>query len=300
MPLAPNTREATQAWALAGLFSAGVVREIASKGELGTFSRYAGDSGLVDLLTPTMQVGEAFDLAFHLLRKRHNRHEYVYKSALVHKVLLGTHSLNTATMLSEFRVGRSKADVAILNGTATVYEIKSERDNLDRLLNQLDSYRAFFPRVNVICGKNHADEVLAKVPPEVGVMVLAERFQISTLRVAQEYFNNITSDSILNSVQISEARKIITRIGLPIPCVPNTLIYRELAKLFSEIDIKTLHANTVAVLRQERSQIPLADVLTKIPASLQMAVMTSSLRKVDCLRLIDTMKFTIEEVFHKE
>lgn len=68
-------------------------------------------------------VGDALDSAFDVLKTAGLRDEYVYRAAITHKILLGTHSLNTACMLNEFRVGVCKADVAILNGTATVYEI---------------------------------------------------------------------------------------------------------------------------------------------------------------------------------
>lgn len=47
-------------------------------------------------------------------------------NVIANKILLGKHSLNTSHMLSEFRVGYNKADVVIINGTSSVYEIKSE------------------------------------------------------------------------------------------------------------------------------------------------------------------------------
>ncbi|MEI9986083.1 MAG: sce7726 family protein [Aliidongia sp.] len=55
--------------------------------------------------------------------------------SVTQKILMGKHSLRTASMLNEFRAGSCKADLVILNGTATVYEIKSERDSLTRLAN---------------------------------------------------------------------------------------------------------------------------------------------------------------------
>jgi hypothetical protein len=63
-----------------------------------------------------------------VLKRSGLRDKYVYKAALTQRVLMGKHSLRTACMLSEFRVGDRKADITILNGTTTVYEIKSDRD----------------------------------------------------------------------------------------------------------------------------------------------------------------------------
>jgi hypothetical protein len=95
---------------------------------------------------PTSECVHAlFDAAFQLLKRQGCRDEYVYKAALVQKILLGRHSLQTASMLNEFRVGGCKADLAILNGTATVYEVKSERDSLARLQRQIAAYTTVFP-----------------------------------------------------------------------------------------------------------------------------------------------------------
>ena len=113
--------------AISRLFSSAVFREMAEKGRSSLFAKLLKE---INVISPgkLSRVANVFDAAFDVLRAAGRRDEYIYRAALTHKVLLGTHSLNTASMLSEFRVGGCKADVAILNGTATVYEIKSERD----------------------------------------------------------------------------------------------------------------------------------------------------------------------------
>jgi len=176
--------DASQLASVARLFSSSVLQEAARLGKSPLFSRLAKASNLVETISPTDPVRNLFDVAFSLLKRKHYRHEYVYKAAITHKVLLGVHSLQTASMLTEFRVGSCKADVAILNGTSTVYEIKSERDKLDRLEAQVSAYRQVFAKVNIITGKNHLKAVLASVPPDVGVLLLTDRFKISTVREA--------------------------------------------------------------------------------------------------------------------
>src|SRR5262245_42464473 len=136
--------------AISRFFSAGVVREMARRGRSPLLARLARESTLLNSLEAGRPVADLFDAGFSVLQSARNRDEYVYKAAITHKVLLGTHSLRTAAMLTEFRVGANKADVAILNGTSTVYEIKSERDSLKRLAAQLASYRMVFAKVNVI------------------------------------------------------------------------------------------------------------------------------------------------------
>ena len=134
---------ASQLSATTRLFSPGVFREMAKKGRSPLFTRLLGLSKVRDLCAADATVGHAFESAFGVLKTIGLRDEYVYRAALTNKVLMGTHSLNTACMLTEFRVGACKADLVILNGTATVYEIKSERDSLSRLANRSAVLRAF-------------------------------------------------------------------------------------------------------------------------------------------------------------
>lgn len=54
------------------------------------------------------------------------RNEYFYKNTLLNKLLLGIHSINTTTALTELPIGNSKADFVMINGKAVVYEIKTE------------------------------------------------------------------------------------------------------------------------------------------------------------------------------
>ncbi len=111
--------EASQLSAISRLFSSGVIREMARKGKSSLFARLVDEARLLENCSFD-RVFHLFDSAFNVLRQKAHRHEYVYKAALTHKILLGTHNLQTASMLTEFRVGECKADLAILNGTATV------------------------------------------------------------------------------------------------------------------------------------------------------------------------------------
>jgi hypothetical protein len=136
--------------AISRLFSSAVIREMARKGKSPMFTRLAKQSCLPDTLSSADRVRTLFEAAFSLLKRTGYRHEYIYKAALTHNILLGRHSLHTASLLNEFRVGACKADLAILNGTATVYEVKSERDSLARLERQVAAYATVFAKIYVI------------------------------------------------------------------------------------------------------------------------------------------------------
>ena len=84
-----------------------------------------------------------------------SRNEYYYKNTLLNKLLLGIHSVNTTTALTEIPIAKSKADFVLINGKAVVYEIKTELDNFDRLENQINDYYTAFDHVAVVTCKEN-------------------------------------------------------------------------------------------------------------------------------------------------
>lgn len=273
--------------ALTRLFSAAVFREMARKGQSALFTRLLKEAGIVDQLAPNATVGEAFDFAFNILKVAGYRDEYIYRAAVSQKVLLGTHSLRTASMLSEFRAGSCKADLVILNGTATVYEIKSERDSLTRLEHQVENYKRVFAKVNVISSEEHIDGILKTVPEDVGIMCLTKRYQIKTMREALNCPERICPSTVFDSLRISECVEILESLGIAVPVVPNIERHAALRKLFSEIDPATLHFEMVKTLKRTRDLASLRDFVDRLPKSLQTAALSVSVRLSDQTRLID-------------
>ena len=288
----------SQLAALSRLFSATVFREMATKGRSGTFARLIGETGLVDGGFSGRTVGEAFDAAFLRLRRAGGRDEYVYRSALTHNVLLGKHSLNTAAMLTEFRAGARKADVVILNGTATVYEIKSDRDSLARLENQIRQYRRVFGKVYVIAGEGHVREVLEATPAEVGVLSLVRWDRISTVREAIETLDAVCPVTIFDSLRTAEACLILTALGSDPPDVPNTELYGALRAEFEGLDPAAVHCEMVSTLKRTRNLAPLNALVDRLPASLQPAALSIQVRRSHHERLVKAVSTPFEEALN--
>ena len=103
---------------------------------------------------------------YRLMSTRY-RNEYFYKNTLLTKLLLHRHKLNTTIALTQIPIGSSKADFVLINGKATVYEIKSDLDNFNRLESQLSDYFRAFNRVCVVGPENEFDklhELLSSTP----------------------------------------------------------------------------------------------------------------------------------------
>lgn len=275
--------------AISRLFASSVIRELARKGKSPLFTRLAKESGLRPPLSSQPLVSSMFDLAFSSLKRVGCRHEYIYKAALIQRILLGKHNLRTASMLHEFRVGDCKADLAILNGTATVYEVKSERDSLARLERQMDAYAKVFARTYVIVGDNHVESVLRSVPGHVGVLCLNRKQQISTLQEAADCSERTDPATIFDSIRTNEARSILIELGVEIPNVPNTGMSRALRRLFVQLSPREAHEAMVRTLKRTRNLAPLSQLISQMPPSLKAAALSVPLRKLDHARLVDAI-----------
>lgn len=272
--------------ALARLFSPTVYRELATSGRSALFRRLIDQTDVKERCSPDATVAEAFEQAFRLLKPVGVRHEYVYRTAITQNVLLGKHSLRTSSMLSEFRIGDCRADVVILNGTATVYEIKSERDSLVRLANQVDSYKRVFAAVTVIACDRHLDGILRTVPDDVGVMQLSSRDQITTIRAASNRPERISPISIFESVRSSEAALILKAMDIPVPQVPNTQRHTAMRELFVGLDPEKAHREMVRTLKRTRNLAKLSSLIDALPESLHANALSITIHQSDHSRLM--------------
>lgn len=276
-------------YALARLFSSSVIREIARRGHSKLMGKLIAESGLADSLPDLPTLSAFFDWAFRILRVTENRHEYIYKNAIANKVLLGTHSLNTTCMLTEFRAGRCKADVVLFNGTSTVYEIKSERDSLDRLQKQIDEYLGVFDILQVICGENHLAVLERSIPSAVGIQVLTGRFTIREYRQAVSNVANIRPERIFDSLQRHEYLAILEMNGMVVPALPNTQIHAVAAEMFASLTPEQAHQGMVAILKQTRSSIALQHFIQSVPSALKAAALSVPLTQRERTRFVEAL-----------
>jgi hypothetical protein len=290
-----NSLEDSQLASVARLFSASVFREMAKLGVSPMFARLTRESTLNRNIDSDWSVGDLFDFAFSVVKRKACRYEFAYRAAITQKILLGVHSLKSAAMLTEFRAANCKADVVILNGTSTVYEIKSERDNLDRLERQIEAYKKMFARVNIITAEGHVSSILGKVSADIGVLVLSDRFRISTVREAKESLELIDPKCILDSLQRHEAIKILQILGRRVPDVPNTRMYAALREEFVRISAVDAHKCMLQVLKQTRSLLPLSTLSLQLPVSLRAAIFSTTISEKDHSNLLRAIRTPILE-----
>lgn len=108
------------------------------------------------------------------------------RKALIDRLSASSSGTETA-FISELFVDSfsRRADLVMANCKLSVFEIKSERDNLDRLEGQISSYENFFEEVTVVCATRHQLNVEALVSDHIGVWLVGLNGHLTILRKAK-------------------------------------------------------------------------------------------------------------------
>jgi hypothetical protein len=90
---------------------------------------------------------------------------------------------NNTLVLDEvgIRHGAARIDLVVVNHQLHGYEIKSDRDSLRRLPDQIRAYNSIMDRVTLVVGYRHACEALKMVPEWWGVKLAEAKKQSGTV-----------------------------------------------------------------------------------------------------------------------
>ena len=96
----------------------------------------------------------------------------------LHALLNRTHAGDPDTLILDevgLCQGHVRVDVAVVNGALTGYEIKSDRDTLDRLPGQVEAYSKVLDYAALVVGEEHAGHIHSVIPAWWGVLVATSR-----------------------------------------------------------------------------------------------------------------------------
>lgn len=267
----------------ARLFSSKRIAEIAS----GNFSYLLEIAkNYQNSLKSNFTATEVIDRAYAEISKDY-RSEYFFKNTVAERILLGRHSINTATVLPEFRVGRSKADCVILNGSSTCYEIKSDFDNLDRLPEQLSFYRRIFDRTYVVVGKAHLKKVQAICGEDIGIIELTSKRSLRTIREAKVSKDPVDIPILMRSLRVNEYKEITSKVSNASTDYPNTEIFSICESILESSSSDDVREAFCSTLKQSRKIEK--DYILSLPRSLLMAGIGFKLRTEQRRSLVENL-----------
>lgn len=275
------------------VFTRNVIKELLNNGYNEVFDyvvrRYVSD--------PSSRThGELFSEIYTHLKKE-QRNEYYYMNTLLNKLLVGVHSVNTTTALSQIRIGKHIADFIMINGEGRVYEIKSDLDNFDRLNDQLSDYFKAFSKVSVISTIHEFERVerildeLGDMGAAVGIYVMNDNnpwFSSKHRREPQEFNEKLNHIYIFKLLRKSEYENILLKYFGEIPDVAQVFHFRACLEQFIKIPILTAQSMALTELKK-RNRITKA-VFESVQSELKSVIYFSGLshKIVDINRLLQS------------
>ena len=142
-----------------------------------------------------------------------------------------------------------RADLVVAGTKLVAFEIKSDRDKLDRLHGQLESYIQFFEQVIVVCAERHLVGIEAKSFNEVGIWTVKEDGSIRKVRKAK----NLRQDSIsrwLSFLPVDELRKLLQLHGVKLARHRGDLVLAA-----ADIPLKAIRTYVLAYLQRRDERI---------------------------------------------
>jgi hypothetical protein len=252
---------------LSRIFTPLVLDKIAEKGSSKYLTEILDNSDLINKIDLSTPFGTFLNDVYHFLSDNY-RNEYLYKNEITKELLLNRHSLDESWMLNEFRVGKCRADAVILNGTSTVYEIKSQFDSFKRLDDQIEAYRNVFDHIYVVTSEVQATLLSGQLPEFVGIISIADDNSIKELKPSISNKCNISPDILFSSLRKNEYLEVINKMFGYIPDVPNTQIFNECKTLFCQQKPDIIHDNTIEILKKRNKKPAIELLLNEAPESL--------------------------------
>ncbi|MBE6644914.1 MAG: sce7726 family protein [Ruminococcaceae bacterium] len=207
---------------------------------------------------------DAITQIYNYLRHQY-RNQYFYKNTILNKLLLGVHSINTSTALTEIPIAKSKADFVLINGKAVVYEIKTELDNLERLESQISNYYKAFNHVCVLTCDSYASTLTHHFKDSpIGIYVLSSQETIQKLKEPSEYNDFLDPSVMFKILNKPEYEDILMEYYKELPTVSQVKYYSECKKLFMNIEpkksyqlfLKTLKSRNMISNKQNFASVP--------------------------------------------
>lgn len=160
--------------------------------------------------------------------------------------------------------GAARIDYAIINGVMCGYEIKSDRDTLDRLSDQVKEFSAVFDKLTLVVGKRHLHQAIYKIPDWWGILLAKEKnngqVALQVIRTPRQNKQQCAK-SIARLLWREEALKILEERNqaMGLRHKPREFIYTKLGDIFSD-DVKSLKQRVSLTLTSRegwRSGVPL-------------------------------------------
>jgi hypothetical protein len=193
-----------------------------------------------------------------------NTNDSVIRNALKRELAAVHADDKRVRIIEEFGLmhGAARIDVAVVNGILHGYEIKSDRDTLFRLPDQMQVYNSVFDQVTLVVGKSHIFEAINTVPDWWGIRIAKvmpdHSVAFYVIRESRENTHQ-NSLSIARLLWRQEALDILEQRGEArgLRSKSRTSIYERLSNIFDQRTLAEKVREAIFIRQEWRPDAPL-------------------------------------------
>lgn len=113
--------------------------------------------------------------------------EHQIKSLLISYLLENTPDLILGSEVP-FLFGSRRADIiSIQDEIAIVYEIKSAKDSLEKLVYQIEGYKSYFDYCFIVCEEANLNQIRKTIKKDVGIVLVDNHSKIEFIRKSKRF-----------------------------------------------------------------------------------------------------------------
>jgi len=239
-------------------------------------------------------VRSVLEWAQRILAKKYQT-EYYYKSILLKKLVLGVHSPKTLAVFSEFKIGRCRADLVLVNGLGTVYEVKTGLDDLNRASRQVKEYYKCFSQVVFVVDARHVGKAIEILPQSVGISCITNRQQLKVLRPYKKEISFLSSKAMFSCLRRREYEEILGELSPSIDLAN----YREVLNCVDRIDAGAMQDAFTKILRRRGLSSPRLGDIPQLPPSLLPAAYLYKMSRREWAGLINVLDRDMADVLER-
>jgi hypothetical protein len=244
-------------------------------------------------LEPKSSFSKMITICYEHLLKNY-RHEYLYKVALLDSYVLQNFSLSDSIVLNEFKIGNSKADMVLVNGTNKVFEIKTELDSPERLSTQINDYYKGFSEVYIVIHYSTIDKYIQLVDQHVGIMVFTLQNDIQILRVAACYHERLDTTAMMKALRKDEYLRLVKSLCGIVPLATPIQLFKSCLAALDNFTPEQVQSEFVKIIKLRIN--PLTNELIQnflIPPPLRFSCYNYNLNRNDYLSLIQRLNYQL-------
>jgi len=149
---------------------------------------------------------------------------------------------------------RARIDIAVINGHLVGYEIKSDRDTIVRLPDQMAVYGQIFDKITVISGPKHVGKLLEFLPNYCGLFVAEPKnYEIELTTIIKPTQSTEQSGFMLASLLWHEEACLLLKsigLGKGVRKKRISVLWQELANNFT---VENLTANIREIIKARQA-----------------------------------------------